>query len=282
MKYLKLTLTVAMAAFLIAGTTALASTTFQEVTKDAGNTYYPWNEADNWNNGIPAAGDEAIIPTTKTATVDSAGDICGWVTIQGTGVVEVLASSKLTFDGNNTVRTSSIAASAWLYLRGSGSVLAIIDDSHTFNGSGSIDGQHDGAKITVTDGETLTNQVMISGNMTIEGDGNFTNQGKVLANNGGNKTLEIKVGGTILDSANTGAVSSTNYRWAVNTSGARLLFSESATGLLGHFYAGAGTLEVNKASAAISVCTEGELLILIARIIAALLDCFCAGGACCP
>ncbi len=191
------------------------------------------------------------------------------------GTLRIAAGVTLTLDGD-PCSTSTVDGA--VILEGAGSQLAFIDNNHTVQGSGWIDGQHDAAKITIAGGETLTNQVTIRGNMTIEGDGNFTNQGKVLANNAG--TLEIKVGGTIADSANTGSVSSSNYRWAVDTSGAKLLFSESATGLLGHFYECAGTLEVNKASASIDACTTGDLLMTGGKIVAGINDSFSAGGSC--
>jgi hypothetical protein len=223
MRLLNIVLTVALATFIVDG--ALADTQFQQSDTEGG-AYYPWDNSNNWNNGIPAAGVKAIIPDGLTATVDSASDVCGYVDIDGTGQVQILASSKLTFDGDGSDRESTIEANGRVYLKASTSELAVIDDNHTISGAGAVVGEDNSATISIATSQSLTNNLCtlgIVGHLQINGAGNFTNQGIVNANASG--TLSVAVTGALDDTAGSN-------RWKATASGAKLNF-DSAIGSIG-------------------------------------------------
>jgi hypothetical protein len=288
MNRFKLALTIACAVFMLTGATANAVTkVFQESVMDGTSTYYPWSENGNWTGGdgnAPAAGEEAEIPDGLTATVDSASDICGFVDIQGEGVVTIKADAKLTLDGDGTARTSTIAEDARLYLEGSSSEMAVVDDSHTVSGAGAIVGQHDSALISVAASTTLTSQMDVTGHLEIAGSGSFSNQGKVYANVASG-TLKISVS-SVDDTDNGGTVSDSNYRWAVNASNAKLLFAvepDPENGMQGDFYVHAGTVEIGTDPVEgddIDVCTTGDLLHDGGSITAKIDDSFKCSGTC--
>ncbi len=267
MRLFKLALTIALAMFIIDGVAAMADTHVFEEDVDDGSGNYLWQTAANWDLGsVPSAGDEAEIRNGLTAVVRGTSDICGFVDIQGNGEVVVEASAKLTLDGNGTARTSAIASDARLYLEGSGAELAVIDDDHTLSGAGKVVGQDDAAKITVTTGETLTNSLTavdpstagITGHLEISGAGNFTNNGIVNADTGGESAarLKIAVTGTLEDT--------TGDHWMATAANSILSFDSalvtiSADGMLsGNFViSGSSSAEIENHEQCLR--TEGRL-----------------------
>lgn len=253
------TMILALGVILVTGTVAQAARTFAQNTQDGTTLKYHWSEPTNWSDDtLPVAGEEAIIPEDTVATVDTSDDtaIAGYLTIQqdtGTGgIVEIAAGKKLTLDGDDTARTSTIAAGAFLYLRGNDSFLEIKDDNHTFSGSGRIVGQHNNAEVNRASTETLT----VDTNMTMSGAMQMklsvVNNGKIIADDSrtSQDTLEL-FSGTFTGSGEYRAVQS------FGTSDATMKFASgiTATGLTGDF-----TLSVNSVmDVDEDVCTTGDL-----------------------
>ncbi len=173
-----------------------------------------------------------------------------------------------------------------IILEGSGSELRFTTHSHTVDGSGVIKGEHDSALISIASGITVTcslNTVGITGHLEIVGDGSFVNEGKVYANSAGG-TLEISVA-SVADTDNGGTVSGINFRWGVNASGGKLLFSNcDETSLVGDFYVHDGTLQVGEDPGGggddIDVCTTGDILFNGGSITAGVDDSLRFSGTC--
>lgn len=283
MKSLQLAFTFAIASLIIgpgAGYALAANNTFQETNIDD-DFDYPWSDTGNWSlSHVPTNTENAVIPTGKTATIrnEDADAVADTFTIQGTGVIDIEASRKLTVDGS----ASSVAGS--LNLLGSGSELAFITANHAVSGAGKIDGQQELAVISIAGGITLTLTAIIEGKLDITGAGNFTNRGRVIADIAG--ILDIQVTGAIDDSANTGACSSSNNRWAVTVSGATLLFSGAdPSDMEGYFWVSDGTLQAGDDFApgdAVNVCTVGHLCQIGGVILAGVDDSFKFDVASCP
>jgi len=137
-----------------------------------------------------------------------------------------------------------------IYLQVSGSELEIDEASHTLEGSGRIIGEHNGARITIQCGRTLTSEITIEGALEIRrgtaitpdalGRGTFVNNGLVHANHGNVNDDTLKLAsGTIDDSS--GAT-----RWQVSHADAVLWFNVNATGLDGDVTIDAGTLDIDE------------------------------------
>ena len=168
---------------------------------DTDNT---WNDDGNWKEYDPGAGgncgngtastkptaaDRAIIVSGKTCNVDVPTAVADSLNVESTATLNIQASQKLTLDDTAGSKTT-IAGT--LNLQGSGSELAFTSNSQTIDGAGKIVGQNNAAKITVSDGETLTNDATIEGKLAITDNtinGTFLNHGIVHANVAG--TLEI-------------------------------------------------------------------------------------------
>jgi hypothetical protein len=234
-------LTLAYAAVLLAQATAQAAdSTFQQVTAN-GSGEYLWSNANNWDLGhVPDATERAIIPTGLTCYVDYSAAVADRVRIEGTGTLNIKASSKLTLDSDGT--TSEVAASgSKIQLLGSGAELAFISHAATISGPGELNGQDAGALLTV-DGVALTNALSstgITGKMQIvngSSNGTFINQGIVDAN----------ASGVLAVSINNVQSTSSDRRWRSTAAGAKLDFSAgSYTSMAGGLYLMAGEIEVN-------------------------------------
>jgi|GEM_PF-4806545 len=265
MKPWKTILTLAGAAFILAG------------SKAQGATYYScgagtdWDDPTNWSTtpcvgacqeaqgGFPQAGDTATVCAGDTITLDSpegitvlnvvgtlntgsntltlskSGATYADLNVTSTGVVNVDANGKVLISGGGTGHT--IESDARLYLKGAGSTLEITTRNVTITGAGAIVGQNDAARITTASGKTLTSTlgtVGITGALEIDGGGSFTNNGIVDANDGtttGRDTLLIDVRGTLSDGSKAD-------RWKVSANGAKLQFASTVgtiSDMDGHF-----------------------------------------------
>ncbi len=309
MRLFKLALTIALAMFIIDGATAQAQTTYYS------NGDVTWTATDAWQTGscsgtaaganYPQAGDTAIICTCDTVTLDANatcanttiqhdatiydGDSTYVLTITGSGGLEIESYGVLEFDGSGGVTLSGggeHTVDGVIELKDTGADLTISASNAILRGSGEISGQHASAVISIGNGIELTSNletIGITGYLEITGDGTFANQGRVYANSAGN-TLKISVA-TVEDSDNGGTVSGTNFRWGVNTSGGKLLFSTDATGLYGDFYVHAGTLQVGEdpgGTEEIDVSSAGNILFDGGTITVGVDDSFtCTGTSCC-
>ncbi len=149
-------------------------------------------------------------------------------------------------------------------LEASSSKLVIKTNSATLSSDsdplGFVEGQHNDAEIRI-DNVTLTSSgVDFQGRMKfVNGDnaGNFTNTGRVMANDA-NGTLDFQLTGTITDTgSDTG---DDNQRWQVTASGAILRFLEDTATMSGRFLVSDGTLRAgDDASDNVAVVTAGDL-----------------------
>lgn len=199
MKLLKTTLILAIGATLVAATAAQAKTTTFQQVDDTGHTgVYYWSNASNWNNGLPAAGDQAVVPKGAVATVDTSDATCitGYLTLQAKdmsndgGRVNIATGKKLTLDGNGSAQTSTFADGSRVRLMGASSAIEIKDDNHTFDaasGAEGVIGESNSAEIREASGQTrqLTlndSDTIMKGAMRIKL--NLVNNGMVVADDG--------------------------------------------------------------------------------------------------
>ncbi len=221
--------------------------------------------------GLEVDGTLEINGTVTTDYVDV--DTNGCIIIKSTGTLI------LTGDPGSTSTVNGC-----IILEGAGSTLSFTTNNHTVVGSGVIDGQDASAVISIAAGITVTsslNTVGITGHLEITGSGSFVNQGKVYADTASG-TLTISVAG-VDDTDNGGTVSSTNFRWGVNASGAVLLFSVEPAAMEGDFYVHNGTLQVGvdpEGGDDIDVCTTGDTLFDGGSITALVDDSFKCSGSC--
>ena len=249
MKSRILILTLALDIFVLAGATAF------------GDTFYSRNGGGNWNNtsawslsdctggqppagDFPQAGDDAIvcggdlIDVNTNSTVDSLriddGEVdtgafdltitdAAGLTIAANELLDVSGAGGVTLSGGGTHtvngRIDLVAANSDLTISGSDA---------TISGIGEVDGQNDGALISIASGKKLTSALNtagtgITGALQITGDGSFTNNGIVNANDGSaasRDTLLIDVGGTLADGNNAN-------RWRVAADAAVLQFAST-------------------------------------------------------
>lgn len=202
--------------------------TFRQHTQHASGEYR-WEENNNWLNsmsqtGQPTAADRAIIPTGLVCDVSSATAVADQLRVEGTGDLNINASSKLTLDEGTSPACELVASGSEVILQGSAAELAFITDSaQSVSGSGKFVGQHAAAKVSIGSGVTLTNSAIIEGTLLIDGAGSFTNNGRVEANNV-DDALVVQVTGTVDDSAGIN-------RWIASAGGVTLQFA-SAIGTL--------------------------------------------------
>ena len=201
-----------------------------------------WHEANNWNNGIPVAGDTVNIqplsqpdgyqdPVLSTAD-GAAGDLTlgnGFtLTITGRTLTLDLA---VTHDIDGEIRLSADASvlkitgddatldiAGAIILQADGAVLDL-DADVTVQGAGEIKGEDNAAKIQIKGGTTLTSTMLIQGHMVIEtnggsGAGKLDNRGLVYANGDGTLALGENL---LLD--DTGSA----VRWKVGNVGGAIL-----------------------------------------------------------
>jgi len=199
----------------------------------------------------------ADVTVTSTCTVGVGGTIT-----TGANTLEISGASGMDINGgliNVDHGSGSVVLSgggASHYIRGangelrltlSGSELSITSSATiTYTETaGKIEGQDDGAKITVGSGITFTSDINIVGAMQIDAtSATFLNHGLVHANRDG--TLKL-ASGTVDDS--DGAV-----RWQVSHADAVLWFNVAAGDLEGNFDVSAGTLDIDE-----DVTTTGSL-----------------------
>lgn len=194
--------------------------------------------------------------------------VSGTLTISGTVTmkcVNVTPGATLIITNTGTLRLSGNATSTIDgEIRLSGTLA--IRNNHTLTGSGVIDGQLADARITVISGKTVTNKMLIAGQLKIAAGGaTFTNHSDGIVQADVNGTLEV-VDGTI---EGAGA-------WKVSTDpNAVLKFSVAVTNLSGAFTVKSGTLNIDA-----DVCTTGDLTFDGGTIDVAAGKSFKAGGSC--
>ncbi|MCI0365145.1 MAG: hypothetical protein L0Y44_11465 [Phycisphaerales bacterium] len=170
-------------------------------------------------------GGRLVIETTMTLSGD------GSVQVQDGGVLEL-----------NTESSTTLTLSAALVINGALRVtannVAIVNNSTLTWDTAIVEIGPNSGSGTVT----FTNQVTIRGDVTIKrnpvnasGVANFSNQGLV----------EAQDGTITLDSTLNSITDTTGNRWKVADSDATLRFNKTATGLVGHFLVGPGTLVID-------------------------------------
>ncbi len=206
---------------------------------------------------------------------------CVDVDTNGTIIIEDTGTLILTGDPE-----SDSTLTGCIVLEEGGAVLRITTNSGTIGGSGAIDGYDGSAGIEIGDSVALTSSTTIRGHLEIRNvdaeSGSFVNQGRVYANSpSGNLAISVD---SVTDSDNGGTVSSTNFRWGVNASQAKLLFIENdATGLVGDFFVREGTLQVGEDPEGgddIDVCSTGDILFDGGSIVTGDDDSFKCSGSC--
>lgn len=205
-----------------------------------------WGDTSSWDCGhVPTAADLAVIKSGNSCTMNVTAAVADSLTVESTATLNVQAGKKLTLDSFAT--HSTIAGT--VNLQGAGSELAFMDNDQTIDGAGKIVGQHNGAKISITDGEELTNDTTIEGQLQIVGDGNFLNSGTVHANVAG-----------ILSVACNSFDDDAGAEWKITTSASAILridVADTAAALLEGDWTieGNGRLDVDS----IGFSTEGSL-----------------------
>lgn len=198
-------------------------------------------------NGVPGTGDTADL---RYAHGIASGSVSifqlniiydasyqGFLTIQGGGTLTLgsggVAAATHTIDGDGLAPS--------IVLESSTSVLRFAEVNHTLTGSGYIQSEQNAARIQITNGETLINEILILGRIEIEpvsGSATFENDGWVLSNDGGiilfddNIALASGGSGAFEVNGNVGGCAST------------MQFLEAATGLTGaSFVLNGGTFD---------------------------------------
>lgn len=210
-----------------------------------------WNDGSNWKSasdcsgadaGVPTAADKVTILSGKTCNVDISAAVADHVVVESTATLIIETGNTLTLDGDDNAGRSTITGV--LKLQGSSSTLAIIANDQTFDGTGRIVGEDDGARITISAFEKLTNETTIQGKLAIvpatAGDtATFRNEGTVHANVSGTLHVNTKF---VEDTAGAD-------RWKVSTSSSAILrFNPTNTTIPtidGDFVVSNGTLDVH-------------------------------------
>ena len=233
-----------------------------------------WHEANNWNNGIPVAGDTVNIkplsqpgnyqdPVLSTAdgaagtltigssftltvngvtlTLDGTGthSISGIMKIDATGKLDVQTGGTFDLDSANTHLIGGE-----ILLSGSGSTL-LVSAATTLNPNsgayGSVIGQDAGASIDIA-GVTLTNNIVVKGEMTVQevsGTAIFLNSttGVVLANadGGGSPAILLLASDLTIDDDSGAKWQAKGDPDAVLQFASGLTFVDSSPELLGDF-----------------------------------------------
>ncbi len=203
------------------------------VVKDSGYYVLPGNKS---YPCVTICEDAALFTGPFALTVTGAGGLTivsgGYLLVDGAnGAVVLTGGGTHTIDGR-------------LWLEGSRATLSITTTSGVLlTGDGHIDGQTESSDIyiaAVDAGVELTSDIKIGGILDIEGPGDFTNDGHVKANRAG--TLDIVLTGTLDDTSGSD-------RWEVDTSGAKLRFTNSISTLgplEGEIVVSNGTFEIDK------------------------------------
>ena len=246
------------------------------------------NDADCWHDGtgkavsLPGPCDDVVYATSAKLTADLS---VGSFTLNANVILylddNAGTGSTLTVKGCGRSQISTLNTGAKILLRESTSELKFVEKDHIVIGSGAIEGSNAAAAVKIADpGKVLLSKVDITGFLILTGSGDFINAGTVEANAAG--TLEVDVSGSIVDLANGGPVSSSNFRWGVTHAGGVLLFDAEPGGLSGHFYVAAGDLQAGAGTDDIDVATTGDLLMLGGEIITGVNDSFCFSQGCPP
>ena len=219
-----------------------------------------WRVAANWdlNSSYPQTGDIAIIANvaTKDPVIDQQNEVVSELRVSPSGLLTV-TGKKLTLDGTTThdIDGDVVLSNAMAMLA--------FTDNVTVDGDGSIVGQDDSARVFITAGKTLTNEMIFEGNMKLLStstatDANFVNgaTGTVLANGdgGGSVAVLLFAAGLDIDDADTGTP-----KWqATSDTDAQLRFDVSDTGLDGEFtISGCATLYLDDG---VDIYTTGDLV----------------------
>lgn len=184
-----------------------------------------WNDGSNWKSnalcqgadaGVPTAADKVTILSGKTCNVDVSAAVADHIVVESTATLQINTGNTLTLDGNGNSGVSTITGT--VKLEGSSSTLAIVDNNQTFEGTGQIIGGDNGARITISAFEELTNETTIEGKLAIVPatagqESTFTNEGTVHANVSGTLHVNTKFVGD----------SSGADRWKVSSSTSAIL-----------------------------------------------------------
>lgn len=166
--------------------------------------------------------------------------------------LKIETGGTLVLTGGGGENISTIDGTIKLDSDADGATLRITTNDHTLTGGGSIVGVGDYAEIQVSDGTTLTSQIIIAGCLSIDevsGAGRFHNDGMVHAN-----------APCVLDLATATITDTPGDRWKVSTSGsAYLRFSSTATKLVGNFLVGASATDCGTLDIQADVTTRGRL-----------------------
>lgn len=210
-----------------------------------------WNDGSNWKSnalcqgadaGVPTAADKVTILSGKTCNVDVSAAEADHIVVESTATLQIDTGNTLTLDGDGNLGVSTITGT--IKLEGSSSTLAIITHNQTFAGTGQIIGGDNGARITISAFEKLTNEATIEGKLAIVpatagDDATFRNAGTVHANASGTLHVNTKF---VEDTAGTD-------RWKVSTSTSAILrFNPTNTTIPtidGDFVVSNGTLDVD-------------------------------------
>ncbi len=166
---------------------------------------------------------------TQSICSDQSADC---IEVASGGTLEICCGTTLTLTGPGWSTVNGVVK-----LLGDGSELAFTTRSHTVYGSGSIDGFHDNAEISIAGGTTLTSAVAITGHLKIGGDGTFVNFAKVEADTSGTLLIDV---GTLDDYPGAD-------RWVVSTDAyARLRLNPTTQNYMaGEFWVVLGTIEID-------------------------------------
>ena len=216
-----------------------------------------WASAGNWDcsaeEDIPDSDDHAIIPSGKTCDVDADADAQG---LGVSGTLDIASGTTLTLHGVSGDVLVNVQFAGTINLVGSDSVLEFLEDGLIVSEgeAGKIVGADDDAQIILADNTTLTNKVIIEGNLQITeaaiDDATFVNEGTVHANASG--TLYINTD-QMEDSLGLG-----QPRWKVSRNSSAVLKLEptnaTAPTLAANFRVENGTLDIQA-----TVNTTGDL-----------------------
>jgi hypothetical protein len=232
MKSRILTTAAVFAAMLILSPTSAGVT-----TQFTGNNDNDWNDAGNWDNGIPTEADRAVIPDTKTCNVDTSPAYADTIEVEEGGTLNIPTSTILVLDNDNGPTANSVV-NGTVNLQSSGAILRLIEEDHAISGAGTIVGADPAAKIEIGTGGSsprLTSTTTIEGTLQIV-NGTFFNNGTVEANaTTQNYVLEIY----------PDVLGGSGY-WNVTTNAyAELWFRTGSTSLTGQFMVSNGTLDVD-------------------------------------
>ena len=185
-------LTVAALGLLTAGpANAQCTFTWTGATNDNFREAGNWTKSGSCVNNWPLTGNIAIFPNVdRDVIINDQNEQFGELRIENGGLVTITGQT-LTLDGAVTHDLDGN-----LVLWDSTAIVKFTADA-TVGGDAAIVGQHDSAKIQIEGGDTLTNEMSVKGQLTIEtnggsGDGTFVNgsTGVVWANAGGTLLMD--------------------------------------------------------------------------------------------